>query len=307
MKFSVKKGFSLIEIILAVALFAVYTLMVSGSFAYGNNSTFLAGNRLRAIFLAEQALEIVRNIRDESFSKISSGDNELYLDVFGNHWGLKKIIGEPEKIDGIYTRKITISDYEGNVNIKKIVVEVSWDQISAKQQGKVYSETLLADNEIPIGSGGDAPTEITITTQVDWEKGTTDGNIDTLVVEGDGDIKLMPYSPTKPLKYKTPGTHTTLFSQIGTTEVSQYISFSAIEDKPKNTSVSYRFRLTNSDGSWTGDWTEPKTYSGSLIDLAILPQLVISDPNNSFLQVESKLSTSQNNKTPQVFDFTIKY
>ena len=115
------KGFSLVEVILASALFAILLTALVGGYLYGQESTVLAGNRVRATLLAEEGLEAARNIRDSQFT-----DN-LTVGTFGlatttNIWNLS---GVSDNTD-IFTRQVTIESID--TKRKKVTSTVTWQQ-----------------------------------------------------------------------------------------------------------------------------------------------------------------------------------
>ena len=98
-----QKGFSLVEVILSTALFALLVTALVGAFLYGQESTAFAGNHARAVSFAEEGLEVVRNIRDAGFSNLTDGT--FGLAVSGNQWTLST---STDSMD-IFTRQITIA------------------------------------------------------------------------------------------------------------------------------------------------------------------------------------------------------
>lgn len=119
MKYFFKKGFSLIEAILSVTLLGMIAISLGSILIYSQQGSRLSGDRSQASFLAEQALEAVRNIRDNDFSALSSG---IYgLTTTGNKWALSA--SYPETID-IFTREIEISDLAPDR--KMITARVGW-------------------------------------------------------------------------------------------------------------------------------------------------------------------------------------
>ena len=74
---SLSKGFSLVEVILSSAVFALLVTALVGAYLYGQESTALAGNRARAVMLAEEGLEATRNIRDGGFNDLGVGIHGL--------------------------------------------------------------------------------------------------------------------------------------------------------------------------------------------------------------------------------------
>lgn len=111
----------MIEAILAASLFLLTASVFAGALIYSQQSLFSAGSRSRAVFLAEEGLEAVRNIRDADFSNLDGGTKGLTIQ--DNIW---KLTDEPEDID-IFTRQIEISTVDENT--KKVSSIVNWDSL----------------------------------------------------------------------------------------------------------------------------------------------------------------------------------
>lgn len=145
-----QKGFSLIEVILATALFALFVAALVGMYLYGQESTMLAGNRVRASLLAEEGLEAVRNIRDEgsegSFDALTAGTYGLATS--SNQWVLS---GSSDTTD-IFTRSITITDV--GADRKDITSTITWQQ-NPQRSGTLSLVTRLTDWLGTIASIGD--------------------------------------------------------------------------------------------------------------------------------------------------------
>jgi len=97
------RGFSLVEVILAGSVFILIATVLVGAIIYGQESTVLSGKRVQAVFLAEEGLEVVRNIRDDDFSNLIDGT--YGLQVVGGRWN---IAGSSETI-GIFTHSPSLS------------------------------------------------------------------------------------------------------------------------------------------------------------------------------------------------------
>jgi prepilin-type N-terminal cleavage/methylation domain-containing protein len=115
----IKKGFSLIEVILSVSLLGLIAVSFGSVLVYNQQGSRIAGDRSRAALLAEEGLEAVRNIRDAGFSGIVAGTYSLTST--GNKWGLSTTY--PETID-IFRRKIDITDL--SADRKRVVSTVGW-------------------------------------------------------------------------------------------------------------------------------------------------------------------------------------
>jgi|GEM_PF-1659368 len=118
---------SLIEILLAVATFALLTTAIAGGIIYGVQGPAFSGTRGRAQQLLSEGNEAVRNIRDSSaFLNLNPGT--FKLDNSGGNWTLVSISNldtESEIVDGTFKRYVTITEIDGN---KKITVFVKWPQ-----------------------------------------------------------------------------------------------------------------------------------------------------------------------------------
>lgn len=130
------KGFSLIEIILSVAVFVLIATAIVGAFFYGQESSILFGNRIQAILLAEEGLEAVRNIRDYNFAGLLPGTYGLTI-INGNY----NLSGNSDIVD-IFTRQITVSDIDANK--KQVTSEVAWNQ-NQQRNGNISLTTYLTN------------------------------------------------------------------------------------------------------------------------------------------------------------------
>lgn len=128
------KGFSAIEIILAVSIVALAVTALVGVLIYGRESTALAGERARATFLAEEGLEAVRSIRNNGFGNLVNGNYGLA--VSGSAW----IFSGTQDTNGIYTRQVSVSDLGSNR--KQIISTVTWQQNSQRAGSVILTSEL---------------------------------------------------------------------------------------------------------------------------------------------------------------------
>lgn len=131
-----RSGFSLVEALLAVSVFALIVTTVIGALIYGRESTALAGQRARATFLAEEGLEAIRNIRDENFANLQDG--AYGLDASTGQW----TFSGTSDTTGIFTRQVTIATV--GVDRKQITSLISWQQ-SASRPGTITFATILTN------------------------------------------------------------------------------------------------------------------------------------------------------------------
>lgn len=130
------KGFSLVEVLLSGALFALLVTALMGAYLYGQESTSLAGRRVRAVFLAEEGLEATRNIANNVFGNLSDGSYGLVIS--GNQWTFS---GSTDITD-IFTRQVTISTVDADR--KQIDSQVTWQQ-NPQRTGEVVLTTYLSN------------------------------------------------------------------------------------------------------------------------------------------------------------------
>ena len=111
-------GFSLIEAVLAVSLFSLVLLALISAIIYGRESIALSGIRSRALLIAEEGQEALRNIRDEKFSNLVDGTHGLA--TTSNQW----VLSGTSDVTDIFTRQIQIGTINGH--IKVATTTVTW-------------------------------------------------------------------------------------------------------------------------------------------------------------------------------------
>lgn len=124
-----QQGFSPVEVLLAATIFGFLTTALVGAIVYGRGAPASAGDRARAVALAEEGNEAVRNIRDAAFANIADGTYGLVQS--GNVWTLS---GSSDT-SGIYTRQVVIASVDATR--KTVTTTVSWPQGSTTAQTSV--------------------------------------------------------------------------------------------------------------------------------------------------------------------------
>lgn len=148
------KGFTIIEVLIAVAVITIGILGILGVIYQTTSYIALSSSRLVAIYLAQEGMEIARNIRDTNWLNnrpwdqgLSAGDWEAaYNDLV-----LTSSQGRKLKTNGgfynynsgqdtKFTRKITISDPGpalcGGVICLSVKSEVSWQYFGKSQKAE---------------------------------------------------------------------------------------------------------------------------------------------------------------------------
>lgn len=156
------KAFSLVEVLLATALFGMMVTAIFGAIFYGLQSTYMSGTRNRAVALAEEGLEATRSIRDVDYAQLTNGDHGIV--IASNKWSLT---GTPDVTDTFYTRTINISTVS---SAQKLVTStVTWNQ-NLQRTGSITLTTYLTNWKLATvgnkggvlvyGGGGTATDEI---------------------------------------------------------------------------------------------------------------------------------------------------
>src|SRR3989344_1824221 len=150
-----QSGFGLLEIVIAVSIIGAVVFALSSVFLMSNKLETRASNQIRANFLAEEGLEALRFLRDESWSGHLANLNTattyyLSFNAADSAWSVS--ISDPGLIGGIFARSFVVGavNRDGSddvidppagspdANTKKFSVSVSW------QERGVYSAITLS-------------------------------------------------------------------------------------------------------------------------------------------------------------------
>lgn len=135
------KGQSILEVIVAVSLLVIMAssaiITMLGSFTI----TTLSKQQTRATQLASEALSASESIANQNFELLTNGT--YGLDQSTGVWTLSQ---EPEIIDSLFTRTITISDIPF-LNTKQILSVVTW-KTSPIKENKVELDAHLTNWQV---------------------------------------------------------------------------------------------------------------------------------------------------------------
>lgn len=136
-----RKGFSLVEIVLSVALFGALGLILINAFIYGREGSAIALERSRAAELANETIEAVRNIANPTYANLSNYTNgtTYYLSTSANTWQLTTT---PSVVDGIFTRSVVFAD--GPNGTRQVTTNVSWQE-SLQRTGQISAIGYFAN------------------------------------------------------------------------------------------------------------------------------------------------------------------
>lgn len=137
------KGFSLVEGLLAIALFTLFVVSIGTASIYAQQGAQSAGNHTRATFLALEGIEGAYNIAANSFDDLTAGSHGL-----AENLGVWSLNGT-DTTENIFTRTLTISSEEATK--KHVTSTVSWSN-ALFRSGQVALGTTLIDWKSNTGS-----------------------------------------------------------------------------------------------------------------------------------------------------------
>ena len=134
-----KKGFGMVEAIIAIALALMFFSSIYGIIFFSNKTMHQGLMKIEAVQFAQEGMEIVRTIKSNNWTDdiatLTSGTT-YYPVISGGKWILTTT---PQAlINGVFTRTITIYDVNRDVNddiadvgtddprTKRVVSAVSW-------------------------------------------------------------------------------------------------------------------------------------------------------------------------------------
>lgn len=159
-----QSGFTVLESIVAIM---ILSLSISGAFSavqQGLSQSIIAKDEVKAFYLAQEAIEIIRNKRDNNQLAIISGGANSWLN------GIAEIATDP-----CYFGKTCRADSTGPNDIYLYSCSSGWDSCDFLRQNQasyIYAYDGTISNfkrEIQIESVN--ANEIMVTVQVSWKKG----------------------------------------------------------------------------------------------------------------------------------------
>lgn len=120
-----KKGMTLIEVLVAVSITIVTLLSLYGTLTYGMAINTHTKNKTVAYNVASQEMEILRTTAFSSLSNQSAGP----------------FIGTVQDLDKLPSSsgKLTIEDYQSDSKIKKITIQVLWRESGSQKNIKLVT------------------------------------------------------------------------------------------------------------------------------------------------------------------------
>jgi len=131
-----KNGFSLIEAILAGSLFVLIVTTLVGGLIYARESLAISADREQATMLAEEGIEVVRNIKEEDFANLVDGTHGLT--IASNQWQFSGAFDTVDK----FTRQIDIATVDSDT--KQVTAQVTWQQ-NQQRTGSIALTSYLSN------------------------------------------------------------------------------------------------------------------------------------------------------------------
>lgn len=165
---STQRGFSLIEVILAAAIFITFAVAAMVAVISGLNANRLGGEVTIANQYNTEALEAVRSIRNQSFATLASkaGLGNQGLAVSGGVWTFDGSTSDTLASDTRFARSVAVTsvqrDGSGNIvasggtvdaNTYKVTATTTWNFNTARPESAIFT-TYLTNWEAPIITGG---------------------------------------------------------------------------------------------------------------------------------------------------------
>ncbi len=156
--YTAHKGFSLIEIVLAVAIFTMFFVSISLYYRKMHDVSEDTRSHIQSGLLIEEGFEVVGLFRGTSWdtyiAPLATG-TPYYLHWSGTDWSATTT---PELVENIFTRTFTLSDVyrDASSNIgpptgtydpgtKKLIVNISWLRRGNKTQATDSGETYITN------------------------------------------------------------------------------------------------------------------------------------------------------------------
>jgi len=120
------RGFSLLELILAIAIFSLSSFAIATMLIDSNLSTKSNTERIEALLYTKEGIEAARSIRDNNWDTwvaLSDGDYGLAT-TSSSTWAF---IGTSDYLDDKYTRVINVTSDPVASTTKEVSVNVSWN------------------------------------------------------------------------------------------------------------------------------------------------------------------------------------
>lgn len=129
------KGFSLLELILAITFFSLGSYAIATLLIDSNISTKLSIERTEALLYVKEGVEATKSIRNNNWSDLTDGNHGL--DGSGGSWVFSS---SSDYINDKYTRVVGVTSIA--TSTKQVLVTVEWN-LTPTRKSSVILETIL--------------------------------------------------------------------------------------------------------------------------------------------------------------------
>lgn len=183
MKRFAQKGYSVVEVLLAGALFAIVAGGVVTAIVYAQRTNESAFAREKALRVAEEGIEAVRSIRQRDFELIVNSP-AVGLDYTDNQWNLIYFPSENDDVtpDG-FRRRLIIED--GPTNFTKNLT-VTVDYRTGGERREVQLASVISDlsgEDAASGEGVDGLEDLVSNNFIIVNDGQSAGDLQDLVIQ----------------------------------------------------------------------------------------------------------------------------
>ena len=299
---SLKPGFTLIESLVVLAVFVLITTAFYSAFAAGIRQSIDSKNRLGAAALANEKMEIVRNL---DYDKIGTITGMVHGDLLNreavnkntrNYYVFTNVNYVDDPLDGTLS-----SDITGMGDYKKVRIKVSWeDDINAPGNKSVVLVSTFSPNGIEANLGGgtlsinvldNSTTPLTIVSQASVRIINPSISVDeTVLTDSTGNI-IYPSAPAGTESYMLE------ISKNGYYPVKTYPAYPASSFKPDSIHISVR----------EGEPTTINMYTGKISSFKIKTQDSFGTivPNVDFsIQGGKRIGEDAADSSKIIFDFS---
>jgi prepilin-type N-terminal cleavage/methylation domain-containing protein len=149
-----KKGFGLIEVVVAATIITVFFVAILSTYSFFLKTLLGGTQEVQATFLLREGAEVSRILRDSSWSSnivTATVGTEYYLSWNGSAWALT---ATPSYVDGLFDRTVTFESVYRDVNddiassgtvdgdTRLVTVNVAWKNSTAATTTKTLQTYL---------------------------------------------------------------------------------------------------------------------------------------------------------------------
>lgn len=145
-------GFSLLELILAIAIFSLGSYAMATMLIDSNLSTRLSIDRTEALQYAKEGILAAKSLRDNSWDSLTEGSHGVIASsTAGVGW---EFLGSSDLVNNKYTRVVDVVISTTSSSIKNVTVTIQWP-VNSAHNASVVLNTILTDWGVVAGSAAD--------------------------------------------------------------------------------------------------------------------------------------------------------